>query len=160
MNALFTKTFVIKTILVLVATLPLPVEKTTNLPTVKKDTVLPYSAPKIPNKPEYIVVAFIEALGKQDFQKAYSLQNVRAWGSFQDFSSPKKFGDVRQTKVYTFSDLGSIKVKNGQYTHRVWVHYLKVVPLKNKYVLGGKMKENFHVSLQDGEWKIVEVIRA
>ena len=158
MNALPSHKFLIKTIIVLMYSLPLGGGEMSKTSILNLSTLTPTPTRVIPDEPEYVVIEFIEAIGNKDLGKAYSLQNVKAFGTFKDFSSSKIFGAVTKTKVHTFSNIGCTN-KNCTKV-KVWVHYLKIVPLSNKTVYGGNMKENFYVAQQNGVWKIVDVKRA
>ena len=64
-----------------------------------------------------LVSEFLLALGSANFEKAYSYQKIKAWGSLEQFSSPNAFGGINQVVFDTMKIIYEDDVQAQVYCH-------------------------------------------
>ena len=112
--------------------------------------------------PELIVSRYIEALGKQDFKKAYSYINSQKWGNESQFSSPTFNGGIRETRILEKPVIKKClkEVNNECVKAKVFVKYFAKDPTNDTQKLCKKVgivyDYFFWIEKQKGHWKIIE----
>lgn len=107
------------------------------------------------NQSKAIASEFIHALGTGNLKKAHQLQDIRSWGTIQEFSSPRLFGGITQTKVLTPPSV-VICLDNKCLHIKVFVRYLSVDPVNDQCRSGRVFEQFFWIKQQNSEWKITK----
>lgn len=95
-----------------------------------------------------VVETFIEALGSEDYRKAYQQTNGKLWGGYDKFSKPTAFGGINKTEILSIERRPD---KND--LAQVYVHARFYDPA-NKDL---EIEEIFSLEIIDGEWRICKV---
>ncbi|MBX7044247.1 MAG: serine/threonine protein kinase [Ignavibacteria bacterium] len=94
-----------------------------------------------------VVRDFITDLGSRNFRGAYNKQRNKAWGSYDEFSSPKRYGGITSTSIvdvstnYEFSNEASVIADYYSY---------------DPFNKDGRYKQEFILAKFDNEWKIIK----
>lgn len=98
------------------------------------------------------IIEWIDNLGKKDFQSAYNQMSPSLRGTFESFSSPKKYGGITGTKVYN----DEIDVYN------ISDCYFEVIAIYDSYDPlngNGKFTDQFKINNCNGNWEITSIKR-
>jgi hypothetical protein len=103
-----------------------------------------------------LVSAFITALGNQNFEEAYYMQAIKAWGSLDDFSSNNSFGGITQTKILAAPAIVEHldKREKNYILAKVFIRYLAIDPVNDECQSGRIYDQFFWVKGLDNQWLI------
>ena len=101
------------------------------------------------NSPVGTVTRFIDCLGTGDYPKAYALTHNPSWGlSTETFGAEDAFGGISATKII------EVKLESSdEVTALVHCKYYAEDGINGS----GLFTENFHLSLEDYQWKITKI---
>jgi len=102
--------------------------------------------------PEQVVVDFINALGAQEFRKAFDLTENPKWGKYENFCSPKAFGGIKGVQIHSHRVSGKEMCVFEVFTDVTY----------NDPINGDKrFEQEFSLTAIDYKWKItnMKVIR-
>lgn len=91
---------------------------------------------------------FINALGSQNFYKAYSIIGGERWGTYNKFSSIKAYGGITRTYIHE-----CYVVRSNDYEATVYVDYDSYDPFNND----GRYKQYFNMYKAGDEWFIKKI---
>lgn len=94
------------------------------------------------------VQSFVSALGNSDYQSAYDLTKVKAWGSFEKFSSTKAFGGITSTRIDKIEQLPNEDGKSVVYVEAFYADQVNG---------NANFKQKFYLQQFGADWKIVKM---
>lgn len=99
-------------------------------------------------EPIEVVKLFIKSLGNRDFETAYNLEANKAWGDYQQFSSPKAFGGINATAI---NKIEEIEINAEDAKIYVDAYYYDPVNGNNRF------HQYFYLKKINDEWKIIKL---
>lgn len=98
---------------------------------------------------------FLTSLGRRNFQVAYQLHNIKAWGSFENFSSNRQFGGITSLSIIgRISATEYIPVNSDRAKVDFSVRYKAVDPVNDDCSNGMIYDQVFRLEGQGQSWKI------